>query len=52
MAAGCTEAQASLEVHDDVKHCSLFLKIWFLALVEEAPKCRELPQHPPQGLSA
>lgn len=47
MAAGCTEAQASLEVRDSVKHCSPFLKSLFLALVEEAPRCRQLPQCPP-----
>lgn len=51
-AAGCSEAQASLEVYDSVKHRSPFLKILLLPLVKEAPGVGSFPNTPHQGLSA
>lgn len=46
-AAGCAEAQASLEVHGSIKHCSLFLKSLFSGLGGGSPKMYAASPTPP-----
>lgn len=46
-AAGCAEAQASLEVHGSIKHCSLFLKSLFSGLGGGSPKRYTASPTPP-----